>query len=486
MFKVLIGDRDKQELNGLQWLISKYSFPISTFKLADQVSDVLDVMENELPDVLCIELDMIPDEKWVMFKKFIDRYVGEVIAVTAEPTFERAMQAIEIGAMDLWVKPLSPSKVKSTFQRAIRELSNQRRRTTDEDSRQSVWYESLFIEESIPYQFPVYLLKTEATGDLNELRTFIEQFDFYYKPLVFSTSDRVALIFEERFPDPTAQAQRFLQEWERVTGKPLVVAVDGGEGEESLHGIYKKLRKVMETTFFTGYQQVLRSDDQNEWRDMDPFLTLTEQRDWVYMLDEGRSDDIKTWLYEQFYNIEAPYPDPGLLRTRLTSILAQVRRFMIRKGITDDKNERKYKKIFDTILYSPVLYRIVQEFILFVNELLQSIVEVKQGAKGNVVEEAIAYIEEHYHDSELSLKSAASHVSRNPSYLSHTLSTKYGQSFREVVNSIRIQKAKEMLTGTKETIQNIALATGFTNANYFSRVFKEVSGETPGEYRKLH
>ncbi|WP_377890927.1 helix-turn-helix domain-containing protein [Alkalihalobacillus sp. R86527] len=481
---MLIVDRDKQELAGLEWLISKYSFPILSVGLADQLSEMFGILENELPDLLCLELDIIPDEKWPMVKKFIDRYVGEVIAVTAEPTFEKATQAIEVGAVDLWVKPLSPSRVKNSLQLSFRKLSYKGRSGTDEESKHSVWYESLFIDEHISYHYPVYLLKTEASGDLSELRTFIEQFDFYHKPLVFSTSDRIALIFEEQMPDPTAQAQRFLEEWERATGKPVVIAVDSGKGEESLHGMYKKLRKVMETTFFTGYQQVLKSEAYSEWRDMDPFLTLTEQRDWVYMLDEGRSNDIKTWLYEQFYTIEPPYPDPGLLRTRLTSILAQVRRFMIRKGITD--YEEKYKRIFDAILYSPVLYRIVQDFVLFINDLLHAIRAAKHGAKGNVVEEAIAYIEEHYHDSKLSLKEVASHVSRNSSYLSHTLSTKYGQSFREVVNSVRIQKAKEMLTGTKETIQSIAYATGFTNPNYFSRVFKEGSGETPGEYRKLH
>ncbi|MCA0988578.1 helix-turn-helix domain-containing protein [Guptibacillus algicola] len=479
----MIVDRDKQELDGLEWLISKYSFPISSVGLVDQLSDMLGSLENELPDVLCLELDMIPDEKWLMVKKFIDRYVGEVIAVTAEPTFEKATQAIEMGAVDLWVKPLSPSRVKNSLQLAFRKLTEKGRQGHEEESKQSVWYESLFIDEHIPYRYPVYLLKTEASNDLSDLRTFIEQFDFYLKPLVFSTSDRIALIFEEQFPEPIAKAQRFLEEWERATGKALVIAVDRGGGEASLHGMYKKLRKVMEITFFTGYQQVLCSDDQSEWRDMDPFLTLTEQRDWVVMLDEGRSNDIKTWLYDQFYNIESPYPDPGLLRTRLTSILAQVRRFMIRKGMTD--YEEKYKRIFDTILYSPVLYRIVQDFILFINDLLHSIEEAKHG-KVNVVEEAIAYVEEHFHEPELSLKRVASHVNRNPSYLSHTLSTKYGQSFREVVNAIRIQKAKEMLTGTKDTIQAIAHATGFTNANYFSRVFKEVSGETPGEYRKLH
>ncbi|UOQ95450.1 DNA-binding response regulator [Halobacillus shinanisalinarum] len=486
MYKLLIADRDRQELVGLEWLITKYSFPISNSRLVDQLVEVFDVLENEVPDVLCIELDMVAEDKWEMVKTFIDRYAEEVIAVTAEPTFERAMQAMEIEAVDLWVKPLSPSRVKNSLQQAFKNLSSQSNPNKDGESRHAARYESLFIEEHLPFPYPVYLVKTESIADLSHLRTFIEQFDFYYKPLVFSTSDRIALVFQETLPDPVKQAQRFLREWERSAGKPLAIVVHSEESQRSLHQIYMKLRKVMETTFFTGYQQVLSSGYNHDWTDMDPFLTMKEQRNWVFMLDEGHGGEIKTWMYEQFFSMEPPFPDPGLLRTRLTSILAQIRRFMIRKGITDEESEEKYKQVFDTILYSPVLYRIVQDMILFINYLLNSIEKHPNAAGIDIIEEAISYIEDHYEDPTLSLKEVARHVGRSPSYFSHILSNKYERSFREMLSYTRVQKAKEMLASSDETIQNIAHSTGFNNPNYFSRVFKSTTGQTPREYRRIH
>ncbi|MFP3490573.1 AraC family transcriptional regulator, partial [Staphylococcus sp. SIMBA_130] len=68
MYKLLIADRDKQELLGIQWLISKYSFPITSIKLAEQVAEVINELENEIPDILCIELDMVPEDRWEMVK----------------------------------------------------------------------------------------------------------------------------------------------------------------------------------------------------------------------------------------------------------------------------------------------------------------------------------------------------------------------------------------------------------------------------------
>ncbi|WP_254434292.1 AraC family transcriptional regulator [Halobacillus sp. Marseille-Q1614] len=481
---MMIADRDQQEAAGLNWLVDKYSFPISESKQISELAEVMAVLENERPDVLCLELDMVPEEKWDMMKTFIDRYVHEVIAVTAESTFERAMQAMSIKALDLWVKPLSPNSVKRSLQQAFHKLSNSVRALEDNYSVPSIRYESLFMEDHLSFQYPVYLVKTESMDDLAVLRSFIDQFDFYYQPLVFSTSDRIALVFQEYISEPLKQAQNFMQEWDREVGKPLVIAVHSEPGEESLHQIYMKLRQVMETTFFTGYQQVLTKV--YEWQDMDPFLTMTEQRTWVYMLDEGRRDQIKSWLYEQFFNINPPYPDPGLLRTRLTSILAQVRRFMIRKGMIDEENEKMYKRVFDSILYSPVLYRIVQDLILFINDLLGVIAETPGPGKKDAIEEAIVYMEEHYRKAELTLQDVADHVQRNPSYLSYLFMKRYGRSFREVLSTIRIQEAKELLVASDDTIQLIADQTGYSSPNYFSRVFKQATGKTPNQYRRRH
>ena len=484
MYKLVVGDRDSQELIGLKWLISKYSFPISSVETVNQLTEVMKVLEKELPDILFIELDMVPRDKWNLMKTFIDRYTTEVIAVTAEPTFEKATEAIEIGALDLIVKPLSPLKIKTSLQKAFRNVADFKRREKGQESHQTLWYKSLFIDDQLAYRAPVYLMKTEERGFLSELRQFIDQFNFSSTPLVFSTTDRIVLVFEQLIHEPIHQAQRFLREWEQMKGESIVIAVHQGKTEHSLHQIYMKLRKVMEVSFFTGYQQVLHSDQDEEWHDIDPFLTLTEQRHWVYMLEENRIEELKNWMYEHFYGMESPYPEPGLLRTRLTSILAQIRRFMIRKGMTDSRSDALYKEVFESILYSPILYRIVQDLILFLTHLLHESVDFRPVLKRNVIEETLTYIDDHYHDPALTLNEVADHVLRNPAYLSHTLTQKYGQSFREILSSTRIYKAKELLTSTEESIQSIASNVGFKSPNYFSRVFKESTGKTPGEYRK--
>ena len=54
----------------------------------------------------------------------------------------------------------------------------------------------------------------------------------------------------------------------------------------------------------------------------------------------------------------------------------------------------------------------------------------------------------------------------------------------EYIAQVRINNAKEMLSHTEHSISEIAYWCGFDNDNYFWKTFKEITGTTPGEYRK--
>lgn len=482
----MICDRDKKEVNGIDWLISKYALPISAVLKADKLSDTLHILENELPDILFIELDMVPEEKWEIFRSYLDRYSKHVVALTAETTFERAMQAMSIGTIDLLIKPLSPNLVTRSLQQVVRNIKPHIQTEKEWDTGYSPNYESLFIEDNVPFEFPVYLIETELIEVLHDLREFIGGFNFYYKPTVLSTSDRIVLVFNQHIPDCVNQAKRLLREWELQSNSPLAIAVHKIRSGASLHSIYMDLQKAINITFYTGYRQVILSDDFQDWKTTDPFLTMKEQRKWIYMLDAGETDKIKAWMYDEFFNIESPYPEPGIVRTQLTSILAQIRRYMIRCGIEDESSEAYYNEVFGNILHHRILYRVVQDVILFVSYLFELVKKQSQEPKINVVEEAISYMEVHYVKADLSLLDVATHVERSGSYFSYLLSSQYGQSFRELLNYIRIQKAKELLSSSTMPIQNIAIQVGFKNPNYFSRVFKKHTDKSPRDFQKTH
>lgn len=56
----------------------------------------------------------------------------------------------------------------------------------------------------------------------------------------------------------------------------------------------------------------------------------------------------------------------------------------------------------------------------------------------------------------------------------------------QYLTDIRIKKAKELLQNTKYSTEDIAGLTGYKNANYFTKVFKKVTGTSPGKFRQAN
>ena len=83
----------------------------------------------------------------------------------------------------------------------------------------------------------------------------------------------------------------------------------------------------------------------------------------------------------------------------------------------------------------------------------------------------------------MSLDAVARHVHLNPAYFSSLFKQSTGSSFKEYLNMVRVEESKRLLTNTNYSVIDIAIATGFEDQSYFSKVFKKYTGLTPKQYR---
>ena len=85
---------------------------------------------------------------------------------------------------------------------------------------------------------------------------------------------------------------------------------------------------------------------------------------------------------------------------------------------------------------------------------------------------------------DISLNQIAKEFGYNPKYLSHALHELTGIHFSRLLSLYRVENAKKLLLSHKVlTIAEIAQSSGFSAVNTFNRVFKEMTGVTPSEYR---
>lgn len=101
---------------------------------------------------------------------------------------------------------------------------------------------------------------------------------------------------------------------------------------------------------------------------------------------------------------------------------------------------------------------------------------------GSLAAQAVEYIIEHYNEN-INLNQIADHFGITPFYLSRLVKKHTGKTFTDYLTYYRILKAKEMIRQGELSIKEITYAAGFNSQNYFSKIFKKYTGDTPSEYR---
>lgn len=108
--------------------------------------------------------------------------------------------------------------------------------------------------------------------------------------------------------------------------------------------------------------------------------------------------------------------------------------------------------------------------------------DVDSTASSFIVNNALKYIEDNYRQ-KLKLSDVADHVYVSQWHLSKLLNGYTGQSFSDILNNTRVEKAKELLHDPSLRIGDVAELVGFLDMAHFSRVFKKQAGISANEYR---
>lgn len=91
---------------------------------------------------------------------------------------------------------------------------------------------------------------------------------------------------------------------------------------------------------------------------------------------------------------------------------------------------------------------------------------------------AVAFVRENY-GKQISLEATASETMLSPGRLSRLFVEETGRGFSDFLNEVRIERAKELLRRADASVKLVSAACGYPDPNYFSRLFKKVTGLTP-------
>ncbi len=102
--------------------------------------------------------------------------------------------------------------------------------------------------------------------------------------------------------------------------------------------------------------------------------------------------------------------------------------------------------------------------------------------KQALLEPAISYIHKHYTDESISVEKLSELCGFSYEYFRRLFLSCYGCSPVKYINSLKLKRAKELLSSGFYTVSDAALESGFFDISYFSRFFKKNVGVSPKEY----
>ncbi len=106
--------------------------------------------------------------------------------------------------------------------------------------------------------------------------------------------------------------------------------------------------------------------------------------------------------------------------------------------------------------------------------------ETRQSDK-TMLEMILNYVDNHYREPSMTLSSVASIFAYTDNYLSSIFKKQMRMGFNQYVNHLRIAYALRMIEDGCGSVREIASESGFSDALYFSKVFKKKVGMTPSE-----
>lgn len=195
-------------------------------------------------------------------------------------------------------------------------------------------------------------------------------------------------------------------------------------------------------------------------------------------ITQGHMDDVKQELLSEFSRCKRELVPPKQLINSCIALAFQYSDY-IRNFIGE--TETKIAEEAVTILKSAYDIQTVEEAMLSLAD------KVKSASDTNcryspAIEKSIQYIAANYME-KLSLEHISSRVYLNKSYFSEIFKKETGINYNDYINQVRIQKAGELLLAGQHSLSEVAQMVGFSDQNYFSKVFKRITGESPKKYQ---
>ncbi len=529
MYRILLADDEGIMLESLKNTISRNFGNQCEVITAKSGRIVIEQAEIYHPDIIFMDIQM-PGINGIQAIREIRKFNTSALfyVISAYDKFDYAKEALNLGVEKYLTKPVTKSTVIAVVQEAMEKVD----RIRQSRSRQ------LEIQEKLEIIVPVVesgfinnIMFQNDASDLNYYKLLLDiREDYGYVMVIeFGTdyeNDKLvspvgmSVKAQEFYPEMCAIVKSYFP---CITGpimaNRMVVAVPYAQENiafeertriiEAVQEMIGRLQDRLQAKFRAGigkirkmeelsgsFQEAMRAlsdhisnvvhadDLRMEGNYEESFPAETEKK-LFHMLLHGNLNGMVAEANQFFDWMVQHYPDEkNNIRLKVLEFVTWGEREAFHVGAVNYgfSSRRDY---LDTIMSLDDYEDIRNWFLEKMMQVCCSIRDKNEEHSESVVEKAKAYIQENF-NREISLDDVSKEVNISPYYFSKIFKEESGENFTEYLTNIRIRKARELLENADMSIKEIGVMSGYSDPNYFSRIFKKHQGVTPREYRERY
>lgn len=482
---------------------------------ANNGRQALELIDQFHPDFVILDMEMPVMDGTQLLPYLAEHHPGmQLIVISGYKSFDYIKYALSANVVDYILKPFTDEQIQEIVLQAIQRL----------EASESIDAKIRLSEEQKEmayYEYDIQLLQNLILGYavsetvINSQRlVFLKQCSRIYLAAVCSSSPLEAFGLQEHvtelgfsemalyLPHPTNGLlgffllcvpndadftpqvfyTRFIQDFISHIGTYGAISYWGISSPctapEQLHSAYEKCCTALNTVPVTQLRSqyyVWRPDTESTIRE----ITWAKKEEFLFRVEAGMTDVVVQLLRElqEYYKTlpELTLSDIKYHYHQLTEECMLV----LKQYINQTSPSQSMHNIVREIFVPEELHSYYRQFFRNLSEMLkpQSVYAVE-----DTIEQIKIYTQRNYQKN-LTVEFLASLFYMNSSYLSHLFRKRAGVKYVQYLNSIRIEKAKALLSSTDRKLYQIAKTVGYDNNKYFFRVFKKLEGVTPEQYR---
>ncbi len=526
MYKIMLADDEGIVIDSLKFIIDKNFEGLCEVESAKTGRQVIELAESFKPDIAFMDIQM-PGINGIEAMKEIKRFNSGIvfIVMSAYDKFDYAKEAIGLGVLDYLNKPFTREMITDTLRKAMdkikRERENRSRELLIREKIETVtpviesgfiysvlfqenyakdvskYKELLSIDEKYGYMLVVAAGEEDEEELQNPVGTGIKLQKFYGKIREIIKSKISCIIgpllsnkiicfiplaenlteYEKRIA--IIEKCEFLRKelMERIGGSFRI----GIGGIEAIPDLPNSYRQALEALRFSK-QGVAHAKDLPVGCAYEPDYPIETEKKLFIAVESGNLKETKDLADSFFTWMEQTYPE------RITDIELKCLEFVLwAERLAYLSGGMLYvftyrSDYLPTVTGFKDLSEARRWFVDKMSEAASNVTHKKEEKIVNVIAEAKRYIEANF-SKDISLDDVANSVDVSPYYFTRMFKEETGETFIEYLTETRINHAKELIMDPYMPIGEIGQAVGYTDPNYFSRIFKKTVGVTPREYR---